>query len=820
MPPPTLNLADARLQTAMQAALTHVQHTVTKVTDRVVEALGTVALGAASGKQREACLGAQFELRRKLAAFNGAFADTLAQKVQKEVNPRGAADRAAAPTDWQSLSLVDDKQVEELVGADRLGQAIAVDCEWELRELDGYFGAMLRIGRAEKERNPLRPEILGQALFRAIEAVSDDGESRKILAAEFGRTLGEAMRGCYVDIAADLRARGVHPVGMSVKSVEGPGNEYLRTGGGYHDSTRQSATSSFEETLGLPGDSAAVQFSASGAGGLASPSGAASTRSGASSGPNSGPGRLGHTPFGSVDAQMMSLLRRLAYLGNVPTDFQGSSGVGAVAGSQLGDAVSGLMAANLIRAHRDELRQASSGALDHMVIDVVGSLFDQILSDPKVPPQMARQIARLQLPVLRVALGDVTFFSSRRHPVRRFVNRIASLSCAYDDFDEDSGAQFLKRVKDLVQEIVSGDFDQMEVYEGQLVELEIFIADQTHREVQQAVGESTPAMLDTKEHELRLQQRYMQQLQMALAPVAMPEFLREFLTQVWSQTIVLAVRNNPDPAAGARMRRAARDILMSLQPKGMPAQRKAFLLGLPQLMKDLNEGLALVGWPETARKDFFAKLLPAHAESLKSGRMSELDHNMLVKQLDGIFNAALPRPEDLRRGDMVPVLNDIVAERQFTAEEARRVGLVEESAIDWDGTVDIEVGAEPELTETDIDIDIDGLPPVEAPDPTRGPQLIDHIQLGFAYQMHLSDSWQKVRLSYVSPGRAFFVFTRGKKHQQTISMTARMLARMCDTGRLRAFENAYLIERATARARKQLAELGVKPAAPARAAAH
>ena len=36
-------------------------------------------------------------------------------------------------------------------------------------------------------------------------------------------------------------------------------------------------------------------------------------------------------------------------------------------------------------------------------------------------------------------------------------------------------------------------------------------------------------------------------------------------------------------------------------------------------------------------------------------------------------------------------------------------------------------------------------------------------------------------------------------------MTSRMLARMCETGRLRAFESAYLLERATARARKQLA---------------
>jgi len=73
--------------------------------------------------------------------------------------------------------------------------------------------------------------------------------------------------------------------------------------------------------------------------------------------------------------------------------------------------------------------------------------------------------------------------------------------------------------------------------------------------------------------------------------------------------------------------------------------------------------------------------------------------------------------------------------------------------------------------------------------------------------MHLKDEWQKVRLAHVSAGRSFFVFTTGHKHQETISMTARMVARMCETGRMRAVESAYLMERATNRARKQLAAL-------------
>src|SRR6185437_13976723 len=74
-------------------------------------------------------------------------------------------------------------------------------------------------------------------------------------------------------------------------------------------------------------------------------------------------------------------------------------------------------ATNLIRTHREELEKASTGQLDHMVIEVVASLFDQIFSDSRVAPQIAREIARLQLPVLRVALRDSTFFAARKHPV-------------------------------------------------------------------------------------------------------------------------------------------------------------------------------------------------------------------------------------------------------------------------------------------------------------------------------------------------------------------------------------------------------------------
>ena len=126
---------------------------------------------------------------------------------------------------------------------------------------------------------------------------------------------------------------------------------------------------------------------------------------------------------------MMDLLRRLAHTstadgGGYDTGNSGHMGLDTLSGepSAWGQLP---LPTNVIHQHRDELRQLATGRLDHMVIDVVSSLFDQILSDPKVPPQMARLLARLQLSVLKIALQDAAFLSDREHPVRRFMNAIA-----------------------------------------------------------------------------------------------------------------------------------------------------------------------------------------------------------------------------------------------------------------------------------------------------------------------------------------------------------------------------------------------------------
>ena len=792
-----------RLPAPLEAAVQHLKLAAREAAERTIESLGLAALASTNAFQRDGLLGAQFELNRRSATFVLHFNEAFDERMLRELTAGADAHdppESAEPTSWDRLSLVDDSEMEAQLSADRIGMQIAFGCEWELRELDGYVGALLGEAGAHMERNPLRPDLMAHAMIRGVAAVSDRAEIRAVLSAEISRSLAALLPAAYAAVVADLRNAGVQPLGLAVRSRPSPAG-----GGGGGDSRHDAAgieSMSGDAALGRHG-----RPSQTGADGGHGARGAlrAATASGAAAG-------HGGTPIGQVDPALMSLMRRLTHGGPGGRGNEGGQdGPASATDGASFYGVDGVAAApppNLIRAHRDELRQASRGTLDHMVIDVIGFLFDQILADPKVPPQLARQIARLQLPVLRAALGDPNFFASRRHPVRRFVNRIASLGAAFEDFDSEQARGFLAKVRELIQEVVEGDFDQIETYEQKLAALVAYTAEQARREVQ-AQGDAA-ALLSEKEDQLRLRQLYAQQLEGDLKDVAAPAFLRQFISRVWSQVMLRAAEQGGTGGPLAqRLRRAGRELFLSVQPKASAAHRKAFLAELPKLIQELNEGMNLIAWPEAERRAFFGQLMPAHAEALKSPAGRQLDVNLMARQVEGALERPLPSGADIKAAvAALPVLTDEVVVPAFSAEEARRVGLVEESAVDWDGKVDIEIGTEAGPDDVDSGPAAPGLPALgEAPDPIEGAALAHNVQLGFAYRMHLGGEWQKVRLSHVSPGRTFFIFTHGARHKQAVSLTQRMLVRLAEAGRLRTFESGYLIDRATARARRQLATL-------------
>lgn len=842
----TRSVNDPRLDTVLQAAASRIQAAVSAAVDKVTLQLGPLALAATSNQARQQLMTCERELKLKAGrVLQGFQRDLQAQmdKLQRPSQP-GALTPASQP-DWDALSLVDNQEVERGVWADRLAQTLTQDCEEHLKSLFAHVATLLN--DKAPENNPLRPQTVAKALLEALAGAECDEDTCLTLAGQMGRVLGPELNLAYGLIVQDMRARGIQAQGMSVQRSRGTSSGHgafsPSAAGGLHSdfapmgsksgafpdsglATGRMPPSGFAPTM--PGPTGTGHFQAhqraaqalSHMFGVALPTAPMGMDSSAFM--MSQADGLGSSPSAqAARSDFQHLLRRIA-MQPAPVAWASDGGVGAhpvgegMGGPDVGMAAAPgfagpMMAVNLIRAHRDELVQATGGAaLDQMVIDIVAALFDQVLSDPKVAPQMARQIARLQMPVLRVALSDMSFFNSRKHPVRRFVNRIATLSAAFDDHEQGPGLACLERVTALVNAIVEGDFDNMAVYESKLGELESFIDTESARDA--AEHAAVAALLSGKEADLRVQQRYMQILKRELADVELPEFVRDFITQIWSQVQVMAsARDGAASPFSQRMKKAGHDLALSVQPKGHPQLRKAFLLTLPGLMRDLNEGLGLIQWPEEAKQAFFAQLLPAHAECLKTAPHHDLTQRMLEQRLNKVEQIAIPSREDAANDPLPAPLADLSAVPTLTVvaalsqDEVKQAGFVPEAVVVKEAKVDIDLDApgevDPSLSEVDINLDA-------PPPPAAGAQLVHHIQKGTAYQMHMQGQWKKVRLTWISEGRNFFVFTHGHTHKETISLTARTLAKMCESNRFKAFEQAELIERATVRARRQLAALG------------
>jgi hypothetical protein len=109
---------------------------------------------------------------------------------------------------------------------------------------------------------------------------------------------------------------------------------------------------------------------------------------------------------------------------------------------------------------------------DADTIDLVGMLFDYITRDVRDGSAARALLTQLHVPVLRVALGDKTFFTRRDHPARELLNTIAETGARWmDASDADTDTELVDRMRMVVQH-VGADFDgDIGVFENLLGDL-------------------------------------------------------------------------------------------------------------------------------------------------------------------------------------------------------------------------------------------------------------------------------------------------------------------------------------------------------------
>ena len=64
--------------------------------------------------------------------------------------------------------------------------------------------------------------------------------------------------------------------------------------------------------------------------------------------------------------------------------------------------------------------------------DTLSLIFDRIFAAPDLPDVVKAAIGRLQIPLLKLAITDASFFADTRHPARQLVNRMARAAIGLD----------------------------------------------------------------------------------------------------------------------------------------------------------------------------------------------------------------------------------------------------------------------------------------------------------------------------------------------------------------------------------------------------
>lgn len=248
--------------------------------------------------------------------------------------------------------------------------------------------------------------------------------------------------------------------------------------------------------------------------------------------------------------------------------------------------------AGTVRERSTELKKKASTAGEKAIIEVVALMFQSILAEDRIPPAVRVWFARLQVPVLRVALAEPEFFSNVDHPARQLIDRMGACVMGFDATSI-NGTALEAEIRRVVQVIEQYPETGRRVFQLVYDEFEKFLS-KFLTEKQATSRLVTVAQQVEQKETLAIQ--YTIELRTMLREMPVREEIREFLFKTWAEVLALsAVRDGPQHADTVALKRTAADLVWAASAKPNRSDRAQVIQNLPSLLQRLRQGLGLMG---------------------------------------------------------------------------------------------------------------------------------------------------------------------------------------------------------------------------------
>jgi hypothetical protein len=283
-----------------------------------------------------------------------------------------------------------------------------------------------------------------------------------------------------------------------------------------------------------------------------------------------------------------------------------------------------------LQQRKQALKQAAATPVERATIEIVALLFQSILTEDTIPAAVRVWFARLQMPVLRVAVSEPDFFATVDHPARRLIDRMGSCVMGFDSSTRAVGDVLEKEIKRVVQVVEAYPDTGRRVFQTVLAEFEKFLEHYFRNENEASrKGVSLAHQVEQRE---TMAIQYTIELRKMLNEVPVQEGVREFLFQVWADVLATtAVKEGAQGDATKEMKRAAADLIWSASAKVSRSERAEVIRRLPPLLKTLRDGMDAAGIPVQKQEEHVQSLnnslaaaFTAKAAAISQERLEEL----------------------------------------------------------------------------------------------------------------------------------------------------------------------------------------------------
>ena len=300
-----------------------------------------------------------------------------------------------------------------------------------------------------------------------------------------------------------------------------------------------------------------------------------------------------------------------------------------------------------LNQRKQALKQAATTPVERATIEIVALLFQSILTEERIPPAVRVWFARLQMPVLRVAVSEPDFFATIDHPARRLIDRMGSCVMGFDSTSRAVGDILGKEIKRVVQVVEAYPDTGRRVFQTVLAEFEKFLEHYFKNENEASrKGVSLAQQVEQRE---TLAIQYTIELRKMLNEMPVQEGVREFLFQVWADVLAMAAVKSDNPGEATKdMKRAAADLIWSAGAKVSREERAEVIRRLPPLLKAIREGMEHAGVPSDKQDEHIQRLNNALAAAF-TAKTAAIPNERLVELTARLetLEELLPEADDL-----------------------------------------------------------------------------------------------------------------------------------------------------------------------------